>query len=458
MAPRTPSCIVIGSGLAGLTAALRLIERGWNVEVFEAFDFFGGRVYTHHFKQAPKLNCELGGEWIGQHHDRMHALCGRFKLKTQPHRYSFAFPVGAHTGAVPFFRAGTSPFRPKAEKALIKFLNDFKGYDDCKQNELDRYDWWSWLKVKVGFDETELLQRDLMDSTDFGETTRLTSALVAAGEYAYSNGFDEMDMKIVGGNHRLPEAMKKHILGSGRAKFHSGKKVTRVVQKNLRVSVTADSLTLQAGGSPRWRKPSLTRDADFCICAIPARALNSIDWQPALPDEHAEAADQLQYCRIVKTTVLYQTRFWEKCKFKPQGGGYSWFTDGVSDFCFDATQGQRDDERGIICSYAVGDKADDLAHEPLDKLQGWITEDIEDACGLNRGTGVAIDIHRQPWQLNPFSQGAYAYYRSGQWLALRPLLRKSHLRVHFAGEHLDEEWQGFMEGAVRTGEDAASRI
>lgn len=458
MAPRTPSCIIIGSGLAGLSAALQLIDRGWNVEIFEAFDFFGGRVYTHHFQQAPNLNCELGAEWIGSDHDHMHALCKRFKLRTQMHRYAFAFPIGAHAGAVPFFRAGSSPFRPKADKALAKFLAAFKNYSDCQQNEVDRYDWWTWLKVKLGFDESELLQRDLMDSTDFGETIRLTSALVAAGEYAFSNQFDEMDRKIVGGNHRLPEAMKKHILGSGRGKFHSGKKVTRVVQKNLRVSVTADSLARYANGGAHWGKPSLTRDADFCICAIPARALNSIDWQPALLDDHAAAADQLQYCRIVKTTVLYQARFWEKCKFKPQGGGYSWFTDGVSDFCFDATQTQHDDERGIICSYAVGDKADDLANAPLGKLQGWITQDIEDACGLKRGTGVPIDIQRQPWQRNPFSQGAYAYYRSGQWLTLQPLLKKSHIRVHFAGEHLDENWQGFMEGAVRSGEDAASRI
>lgn len=54
--------------------------------------------------------------------------------------------------------------------------------------------------------------------------------------------------------------------------------------------------------------------------------------------EHVHAASRLQYCRIVKTTVLYENRFWTKGKFKPSGRGYSWFTDGVSDFCFDATK------------------------------------------------------------------------------------------------------------------------
>jgi monoamine oxidase len=459
MATRSPSCIIIGSGLAGLTAALRLVERGWNVEIFEAFDFFGGRVYTHHFDKAPSLNCELGGEWIGEQHQRIQGLCRQFKLHTQSHRYSSAFPAVARPGATRFVRAGGWPFRLKNKTKLDKFLKKFNGYDECKLKELDRYDWWTWLQTKMNFDDADLLRRDLMDSTDFGETIRLTSAFVAAAEYANSNRYDEMDKKVIGGNHRLPEAMINYLLATGRAKLHLGKKVSRVVQKkNLRVLVTADSLVRQPNGSYEWVKPGLTSEADFCICTIPARALNSITWQPPLPDEHVDAANQLQYCRIVKTTVLYKTRFWERGNFKPSGGGYSWFTDGVSDFCFDATQGQNEDEHGIICSYAVGDKADDLAHAPYSDLKKWITQDIARACGLKPQYQLAIDIKRRAWQENPFAQGAYAYYRSGQWFTVRPILRRSHLRVHFAGEHLDDDWQGFMEGAVSTGEDAASKI
>jgi monoamine oxidase len=456
---KKPSCIVVGAGLAGLSAALRLVERGWKVDVFEAYPWFGGRVYTYNFKKAPKLNCELGGEWIGNDHDHMRALCTQFKLDLQKHRYSFAFPQNGK--AAPFNRAGAWPFRRRNEPKLSRFLKQFanpKVYDECKQKEVDRYDWWTWL-AKLGFDRSELLRRDLMDSTDFGETIRLTSAFIAAGEYCTSNKYDEMDWKIQGGNHKLPEAMKERIASSGTGTFHLGKRITGIIQKGASVTVQGNALPKQADEKLHWtKKPTISRDADFCICAIPARTLNTITWDPPLPADHAACADQLQYCRIVKTVVLYETKFWTKAKFRPSGGGYSWFTDGVSDFCFDATQSQDEDPRGILCSYAIGDKADDLAGAPRAKLRQWITEDIEDACGIARGTAVPIDIERQAWQESPFTQGAYGYYRSGQWFTVRPILKRSHGRVHFAGEHLDEDWQGFMEGAVRTGEAASASI
>ena len=54
--------------------------------------------------------------------------------------------------------------------------------------------------------------------------------------------------------------------------------------------------------------------------------------------------------------------------------------------------------------------------------------------------------------------GAYAFYRPGQWFTVRPILSRPHGRVSFAGEHLSEPWQGFMEGAVETGQTAAARL
>jgi monoamine oxidase len=70
---------------------------------------------------------------------------------------------------------------------------------------------------------------------------------------------------------------------------------------------------------------------------------------------------------------------------------------------------------------------------------------------------LILAIKRQPWQLDPLTQGAYAFYRPGRWFTVREILAKPHKRVHFASEHIAEE-QGFMEGAVDTGEAAAQAI
>jgi monoamine oxidase len=54
--------------------------------------------------------------------------------------------------------------------------------------------------------------------------------------------------------------------------------------------------------------------------------------------------------------------------------------------------------------------------------------------------------------------GAYAMYGVGQWFGIMPVLQHSFMQTHFAGEHLSDSWQGFMEGAIETGEAAASKI
>ena len=89
------SCIVIGAGLSGLAAAHELASDGWDVTMVEARDRRGGRVFTHRFAKAPKLYCELGGEWVGNGHKQVKALCSKFGLpKLMKHAFDFSFLEG----------------------------------------------------------------------------------------------------------------------------------------------------------------------------------------------------------------------------------------------------------------------------------------------------------------------------------------------------------------------------
>ena len=181
MPSKPRSCIVIGAGLAGLSAAYRLRTRGWNVTVLEALQKVGGRVFSYRFKQAPKLVCELGGEWIGVRHKAIRRLCAELGLKLQRHRYAFSFWNGGEALSR-IFRPGTWCFSTKAHKNFEAFKTRFAKYDPAQIRDLDQFDWWTVLR-SLGFTTEELQQRDLMDSTDFGETIRLTSAYSAAAEY-----------------------------------------------------------------------------------------------------------------------------------------------------------------------------------------------------------------------------------------------------------------------------------
>jgi monoamine oxidase len=433
------SCIVIGAGLAGLAAAHYLARHHWRVTVLEAQDRFGGRVLSYRFPGS-SLVCELGGEWIGNNHREIRELCKILNLKLIRHQYAFSFWNGSSDQPAKIYKPGEWPFLPAAKTAFDEFAKKFKKYTLSQQKELDLLDWWTHLKINLGFTESDLRLRDLMDSTDFGESIRMTSAFSAAAEYIESDPTDEMDFKVEGGNDRLVDALVADI------RAHGGEVRTRA--KVLEVHQSANEVRVKIAD----QRPTLS--AQRCICAAPASALNSIEWHPALPLEKRRAADQLQYARIVKTAVLYNRRFW--------GGtdkaGFSTITQRVSDFCFDSTLKQGGPE-GILCSYAVGDKADDVAAEPdQDAVMQWLTEDMIAVTAPKDPYSIkALGIRTQAWQRADPLGGAYAFYRPGQWFSVQPALLAPFKRVHFAGEHV-ADWQGFMEGAVKTGLDAAKKL
>lgn len=420
---RRYSCVIIGAGLSGLAAAHALKEAGWDVTVVEARKRKGGRVFSYSFDSNPELVCELGAEWVGASHERMQALCHDFKIKLNEHRFDASL---LRDGV--YKRPNEWRFSAKADAAFEKLRNEFKTYTQPDKLRMDGYDWWTLLD-ELGFPEDDLLLRDLQDSTDFGESIRHVSAYVAAAEYFESSPANEMDFKMEGGNTRLVNALADSI---GDERIITGAPVTEVRQRAGRVSV-------RAGGR--------TFEADACVCTVPARVLDKITFDPPLPSAHREAAEQLQYSRIVKNSVLFDERFW-------RAENFSVVSDVTSHYYFHSTQSQPG-KRGILCSYAVGEKADVLAAQGARRRTEIITRDL--APFDERAPSLARSIESYAWQRDPYTGGAYAFYRPGQWFKLRPVLQRPHINVLFAGEHL-ADWQGFMEGAVITGEEAAKAL
>jgi monoamine oxidase len=419
------SCIIIGAGLAGLAAAHALKNKkpSWDVTVLEARERTGGRVSSFRFKQNPELVCEVGAEWIGESHERMKALCSDFKIPLQDHRFDAWL---MQDGIVK--RPGQWDFSPTAKAAFEKLKQDYQGYSPAQRKRLDHYDWWTVLD-EIGFSEDDLLLRDLQDSTDFGETIRMISAYAAAAEYFESSPANEMDFKMEGGNSRLIE---KLVSSLGAGSVRTGMIVQKIRQRAGRVTVTANGADFVA---------------DACICTVPARTLDKIVFDPPLPEAQKAAAEKLQYARIIKNCVLSSERFWGPENF-------SLVSDVTSHYYFHSTKDQPG-KQGILCSYAVGEKADVLASQNNRRRTEIITRDLIPLD--KRAPEMALDVQSYAWQRDKYTQGAYAFYRPGQWFTLRPILSQPHGKVLFAGEHL-AEWQGFMEGAVVTGEEAAAAL
>ena len=422
------SCIVVGAGFAGLTAAYRLSAAGWKVTVLEARNRAGGRAWSYSFPQAPELVCEMGGEWIGNEHKRILALAKELNVPLEPHTYRVWLLQHGQ------FRApGSWGFSAQSQTAWKSFMARYQHYREMDKHHLDEYDWWTWLG-KIGISDDDRRIREIMDSTDYGESIRQVSAYVAADEYVDTdyinpNSTDEMDFHVRGGNSKLIAALAARLAPGA---LHLNAPVKTITQRSGHVTVTTANDKFAA---------------DACIFAAPASVLNSIAFDPPLSATKAQAADELEYGRIIKTQMLFNRRFWPAEDF-------SLMSDETSHQYFHTTQGQQG-PRGILCSYAVGDKADVLASQTKAARQEQLMHDLRAVSP--DAAAMLIDSFDQPWQNDPWVHGAYAIYRPGQWFRIRPLLQEPHGKVLFAGEHLGD-WQGFMEGAVSTGEIAAQHL
>jgi len=420
---RKKSCVIIGAGFAGLAAAYKLKNAGWNVTVLEARDRIGGRVFSYSFAGNPNLVCELGAEWVGESHERVKALCRDFSIPLQKHQFEDYL---LRNGKVS--RPGAWGFSPQSKSAFDKLMKQYKKFTPAQKTSLDKYDWWTYLE-KIGFAEDDLRLRDLMDSTDFGESIRHVSAFAAVAEYAESSPKNEMDYKMTGGNSRLAQEFAK-----------------RIGAENIRLNTLVAEVN-QSKGVVTVKTETETFKADACICTAPTNSLLKIKFNPVLPSAQSEAAQRLSYARICKNSVLYEERFWKDENF-------SMVSDTTAHFYFHSTQNQAG-KAGVLTSYAIGEKADVLASQSDDRRMKIITRDLID---FNQDAPkLAQNIVSYAWQRDRYTDGAYALYRPGQWFGIRPILQRPHIKVLFAGEHL-ADWQGFMEGAVETGEAAAQSL
>lgn len=423
-APNKPvnvQVVIIGAGFAGLAAAYQLYKRGISFVILESRSRIGGRVFSYPI--SDNLVIELGGEWIGNSHTRIQELCDELNLKLENNQFDTHL---IYKGA--YHPAGQWDYSSDWKQKFERLLKNYGQLSEADKKALDQYDWWHYL-VNNGCEGRDLDIRELLDSTDFGESIRHVSAFAALSEYAESSPKNEMDLKIQGGNGKLAEAFAQKI---GKENILLKHHVAKIIQDK--------EITVECNNGQRFHCKQL-------ICTAPAFALSRIQFEPALPASYSAALNELQYARINKQALHFKERFWKAENF-----------DLVSDqgphYFYHATKNQQATD-GVLIAYSIGEKAAMNANYSKDLA-------VQDALRcLSPHFGDVQSLFQNQvnyyWGNDALSHGAYALYGIGQWFNLRPILQQAFGRVYFAGEHL-ADWQGFMEGAINTGEAAAAHI
>jgi len=442
--------VVVGAGLAGLTAALDLVEAGWDVVVLEARDRVGGRVHTVRGEAFSEgLHAEAGGESIDVDHRDLLALLDRFGLETEDR------PANKILDGLTSWRGRRRATADFVAERDGRVAADYARYE-AALDELapgidpahpERYDGAAGLDGRSLADFVDGLDlvpeaRFLVDADNRGEFNAEAgdvSLLFVAQQWAV--GEDTADegveaRRVAGGNDLLPQAMADELADV-------------IVRKApvTRVSHTRVGVTVTAGGS--------SYAGAWLVLACPFVPLRAVAFDPPLPDQVAAAIDGLDLGHAAKVTIQYDEQGWAD----DPSGATSGFT--VTDEGFGIAWSPTDSYGdpggpGLLTAFLTGDGAEaaeaQTDPERIASVQEQFTHVYPQLVDLESGHQSTV-----AWAKERYTGGGYAVPHPGQMAAFWPVIRSGTGRIRFAGEHT-EVLAGYMESAIRSGHRVAKEL
>jgi monoamine oxidase len=443
-----PQVVVVGGGLAGLTAAKFLKQANVDVMLFEGSSRLGGRVQTVVNKLGPGLCTEVGGEFIDSRHthilDLAHEL-GLSLIDTQDASESALTPTYYFGGTHYTEEQVIDAFEPLAARmrhdAMLLSPDMSAGQHTPTDVAFDHLSITHYLQ-RVGATGWMRALLDVAYTTEYGVDSDRQSCinLLSMMSLDTSDGFDifgdsDERYKIRGGNERLIDGLAAQLAGNIKLEH-------RLV--SLEKRGTGFRLHFAHGNGTELV------NADFVILSIPFSVLRTLDLALDLPPEKRNAINTLGYGTNEKLMVGLTAPVWRRDG--RDGGAYC---DRPFQTGWDS--GRQQGPGSSYTFYLGGHPAEQLAgSDPAMESGRFLREADALFPGIaNAYTGVSL---ASQWRANPFSLGAYSCYAPGQWTSVAGWEGTPVGKLHFAGEHCSRDSQGFMNGAVETGRKAAQAI
>lgn len=473
-APKGASVLVLGAGIAGMTAALELRNAGYQVTVLEyqkrpggrnwslrggdSFTELGGAVQKCEFDPGHYIN---PGPWrIPFHHRGLLDYCRRLKVKLEPfvqvNHNAYVHNTKAFGGKPQRFRHVQADYFGHVAELLAKVTAQNRLDASVTKEEqallLESLRRWGVLDKDMAYlSSAEVSDRRGWDkppggglsaaptvSTVIDRSQLLQSGLwrsISAGQDAsHHTGI----FQPVGGMDQIGKAFAREV-GS---LITYNARVVAIQQDAARVTVTYEDAT--KGGSQRQAT------ADWCVCTIPLSVLSQVDIQVGQPMQ--DAIDAVPYSNSNKIGLQFRRRFWEEDE--RIFGGISYTDLPISQIGY-PNHGYNG-RKGVLLGAYTGGRAGFAftAMSPADRVKEALRQGamIHPQYTKEFETGVAVSWHRVPWTLGC----------AGAWT---PETRAKHYdnlcaidgRIVLAGEHASfiPAWQ---EGALLSSLDAIGRL
>lgn len=425
---KQPAAIVVGGGMAGLTAAYELQQQGWQVTLLEAKPSIGGRSGL------------ATTEWIGSAklQPTLHAYLKDFNLGTVPAPDYVRAPGYLVNGRY-FTEADLLKEAPSTVEGLKRFdksLDDLAASieDPLKPlvnhtlQSLDAITASRWLD-KLALPPTARALVDQRIRSRYDEPSRLSLLYLAQQARVY-RGLPEGDLRaarLPGGSAALAQAVAKKL---------------KTVKTNARVSAIVqdkDGVTVKVGGAG-YR-------ADYVVLAVPLPAMDKISLTPALSALQLKALKDINYGWRDQLLLKFKKPVWGKSRlsgevYSDQGLGMLWVEPALKGGANLLVNISGDSARLL---QAFGDRQ--MVDQVLIRLDKFFPGAREQFQGF--------EVRR--YGKDALAGGAYLAYGPGEISQYWRLWEKPLQRVIFAGEHTDALYPGTLEGALRSGQRAAGQ-
>lgn len=441
-------CAIVGGGLAGLTAALDLVKRGLDVVVLEARDRVGGRIENGVLEDGQYV--ELGGQWIGAGHDSVLDLVERYGLHTVglPNKGNLVVRLRGQSLQVPSADEGPtlSPFEVSdlgqgllRLRRLAERLRDDPAWSSANDAWL-RQDLRRWIRTNLRTQGAQLRFLEVY-SAAFGPMSR--DATLVEGLHQVNSGPDLESMLASNGglNQRRVEG----------GMFQVCRAMADDLGDVVRLGAVVDSIEHHERSAVVVLADGERIEARNVISTLPPRLATRMTYDPPMPQWRAETADKVAAGNVIKAFLVYEKPFWRELGLSGQSSA----DEGSVRVTFDTTTGE--DERGLLMGFFEGADAASLSKRSVTLRQRSFVDSVVRTFG--EVAAHPIDYIERDWSAEPFTAGCHgAHFAPGVWTANGPVLAEPEGVLYWAGAEYAGRFNGYMEGAVRSGLDAAASV
>ena len=455
--------VIVGGGLAGLTAARRLVSAGRSVVVLEARDRVGGRTLSIPIRGGKVI--DLGGQWVGP-------LPGEGASPIQDRILALAAEVGVgtfktyDTGNYIDYNAGQAnqysgriPVNPSSANAgLAETLMDQMAqsvppsapYSAPNALAWDSMTFETWMRENLvppgqpPDGPTNSLVNLFIEST-FSAEPRDVSFLDVLFSVASAGSSANIDNTTAG-------AQDSRFIGGAQ---EISRRVAAQLGNRVVLSAPVRRITQSAGGVI-VEGDGFSVHGRRVIVALPPNLTGKLDYVPSLSAIDGGLRDQLVQ-RIpmgstIKVQCSYPTPFW-----RVQGlAGQVTSDTGPIKITFDNSP-YPDSSPGILVGFMEGQDGVVWGQKsPAQRRQATI-----DCFVRYFGAQAAspLEYWEMVWAAEKYSGGCYGTYLGpGTWSGFGIALDRPVGLVHWACSDISPQWNGYMDGAVRSGETAAAAV